>query len=334
MASHITYKQKTKRTGRWTSENQEDEAASYISSITQYSEKGKLQVSAQLGEYDEINFNGDKVACITRRVKKGDSLETMSQTTYYPSGNLCAITTYQDGKVVSSVTYDEQGKPQSSAQQGTENYQDIYQSAQQTRQNTQNIKSFAKIGMTPQQAANILGVSLSANEQEVKVAYRKLCKIWHPDRNQGNEEVAKRKMQQINEAYSVMSQYIRNRGCQSRPEQPQQPRPEYINRMQQAWNKLQQAIRDYDYAVDRLKAATAEKERIRSEYVRTAANDQKKRKLEQQLRKAEIAWSACVNNKIRAQAYKDKCEREYNMLRMQKYTKMYQQKCCEYQRAA
>ena len=25
---------------------------------------------------------------------------------------------------------------------------------------------------------------------------------------------------------------------------------------------------------------------------------------------------------------------EYNMLRMQKYTKMYQQKCCEYQRAA
>lgn len=334
MASHITYKQKTKRTGRWTSENQEDEAASYISSITQYSEKGKLQVSAQLGEYDEINFNGDKVACITRRVKKGDSLETMSQTTYYPSGNLCTITTYQDGKVVSSVTYDEQGKPQSSAQQGTENYQDIYQNAQQTRQNTQNIKSFAKIGMTPQQAASILGVSLSATEQEVKVAYRKLCKIWHPDRNQGNEEVAKRKMQQINEAYSVMSQYIRNRGGQSRPEQPQQPRPEHINRMQQAWNKLQQAIRDYDYAVDRLKAATAEKERIRSEYVRTAANDQKKRKLEQQLRKAEIAWSACVNNKIRAQAYKDKCEREYNMLRMQKYTKMYQQKCCEYQRAA
>ncbi len=332
MACHITYKQKTKRTGRWTSENQEDEAASYIASITQYSENGKLQVSAQLGEYDEISFNGDKVACITRRVKRGDSLETMSQTTYYPSGNLCTITTFQDGRVVSSVTYDEQGKPQSSAQQGTENYQDIYHTTQQARQNTQKIKSFAKAVMTPQQAASILGVSLNATENEVKAAYRKLCKIWHPDRNQGNEEMAKRKMQQINEAYGVMSQYIRTRG--QRPEQPQQPRPDHINDLQRAWNKLQQAIRDYEYAVDRLKAATAEKERIRSEYVRTPTNDPKKRKLEQQLRKAEITWSACVNNKIRAQAYKDKCEREYNLLRMQKYTKMYQQKCCEYQRAA
>lgn len=334
MASHITYKQKTKRTGQWHSENQEDEAASYIASITQYSENGKMQVSAQLGEYDEISFNGDKVACITRRVKKGDSLETMSQTTYYPSGNLCTITNYQDGKVVSSVTYDEQGKPQSSTQQGTENYQDIYKAAQKTKQNTQNIKSFAKAIMTPQQAASILGVSLNATEQDVKAAYRKLCKIWHPDRNQGNEEVAKRKMQQINEAYSVMSRYIRNRGGQSRPEQPRQPRPEHGNRIQQAWNKLQLAIRDYDCAVDRLKAATAEKERIKNEYARTPANDPKKRKLEQQLSKAQMTWSACVNNKIRAQAYKEKCEREYNLLRMQKYTKMYQQKCCEYQRAA
>ena len=334
MASHITYKQKTKRTGRWISENHEDEAASYIASITQYSENGKMQVSAQLGEYDEISFNGDKVACITRRVKKGDSLETMSQTTYYPSGNLCTITNYQDGKVVSSVTYDEQGKPQSSAQQGTENYQDIYKAAQKTKQNTQNIKSFAKAIMTPQQAASILGVSLNATEQEVKAAYRKLCKIWHPDRNQGNEEAAKRKMQQINEAYGVMSRYIRNRGGQSRPEQPHQPRPEHANQIQQAWNELQQAIRDYDYAVDRLKAATGEKQRLQAEYARTPANDPKKRKLEQQLRKAEMTWSACVNNKIRAQAYKEKCEREYNLLRMQKYTKMYQQKCCKYQRAA
>ena len=312
----------------------EKHGASYIASIAQYDEEGKVVISAQLKETDEVNFNGDKVACITRRVKKGDSLETVSQTTYYPSGNLCTITNYQDGKVVSSVTYDEQGKPQSSTQQGTENYQDIYKAAQKTKQNTQNIKSFAKAIMTPQQAASILGVSLNATEQDVKAAYRKLCKIWHPDRNQGNEEAAKRKMQQINEAYSVMSRYIRNRGGQSRPEQPRQPRPEHVNRMQQAWNKLQQAIRDYDCAVDRLKAAKAEKERIKNEYARTPANDPKKQMLAQRLRKAEMTWSACVNNKVRAQAYKEKCEREYNLLRMQKYTKMYQQKCCEYQRVA
>lgn len=206
--------------------------------------------------------------------------------------------------------------------------------ARRPNKNTHRLKAYAKSAMTPQQAASILGVSMNATKTELKAAYRKLCKIWRPDRNQGNEEVAKRKMQQINEAYRVMSQYIRTHGGQSRPEQPRQPRPEHVNQMQKAWKKLQLAIRDYDYAVDRLKAATAEKERIRNEYIRTSANDPKKLKLEQQLRKTEIAWNTCVNNKVQAQAYKEKCEREYNMLRMQKYTKMYQQKCCEYQRAA
>ena len=351
LQSLITYEQRTEHTsgfsvttgGGFSSVlNDVNSGVSYIASIAQYDEDGKVVISAQLKETDEVNFNGDKVACITRRVKKGDTLETVSQTTYYQSGNLCTITNYQDGKVLSSVTYDEQGKPQSSAQQGTENYQDIYQAARQTNQNAQNIKSFAKASMMPQQAASILGVSLGATEQEVKTAYRKLCKIWHPDRNQGNEEVAKRKMQQINEAYSVMLQYIRNRGQQSqpgssqqpRPEAPRQPRPEHVNRMQQAWDKLQQAIRDYDYAVARLKAATAEKERIRNEYARTPASDPKKQALAQQLRKAEMTWSACVRNKVTAQAYKERCEREYNMLRMQKYTKNCQQKCFEYQRAA
>lgn len=340
LQSVITYEQRTEYTsgfsvttgGGFSSVlNEVNAGVSYIASIAQYDESGKIVISAQLKETDEVSFNGDKVACITRRVKKGDSLETVSQTTYYPSGNLCTITNYQDGKVVSSVTYDEQGKPQSSAQQGTENYQDIYHTTQQARQYTQKINSFAKTVMTPQQAANILGVPLNATERDVKAAYRKLCKIWHPDRNSGNEEAAKRKMQQINEAYSVMSQYIRNRVGQSRPEQPQ---PDHINRIQQAWNKLQQALRDYDCAVDRLKAITAEKQRLQAEYARTPANTPKKKRLEQQLRKAEMAWSVCVNNKIRAQAYKDKCEREYNLLRMQKYTKMYQQKCQEYQRAA
>lgn len=345
--SVVTYEQKTAWTSNFDvitgggfSSNlyDEEKAMSYISSITQYDEKGKIVINAQLKEYDEINFNGEKVACITRRVKKSDgNLETMSQTTYYPSGNICTITNYKDGKVVSSVTYDETGKPQSCAQQGTEDYQDIYKD----KKHNQKTAFVAKDTMPPQQAANVLGVSLNASEKEVKEAYRKLCKRWHPDINRGNEEMAKHKMQQINEAYNVMLQYIKTRSLQrpitqpqNRPEQTSQPQQQPGDRpaVFRAWIKLQEAIRNYDQAVERLKYATQEKERIASEYARTPANDPKKQKLAQQLRKAQANWSCCVNNKLRAQAYKDQCEREYNRLRVQNYTKLYQQNY--YQRAA
>ena len=46
----------------------------------------------------------------------------------------------------------------------------------------------------------ILGVSPGASDEEIKRAYRNLAKQYHPDRNPGDEEAAK-KMQQINAAY-------------------------------------------------------------------------------------------------------------------------------------
>ena len=46
----------------------------------------------------------------------------------------------------------------------------------------------------------ILGVSPGASDEEIKRAYRALAKKYHPDRNPGDEEAAK-KMQQINAAY-------------------------------------------------------------------------------------------------------------------------------------
>ena len=46
----------------------------------------------------------------------------------------------------------------------------------------------------------ILGVSPQATDEEIKAAYRKLAKQYHPDRNPGDAEAAK-KMQQINAAY-------------------------------------------------------------------------------------------------------------------------------------
>ena len=48
-----------------------------------------------------------------------------------------------------------------------------------------------------------LGVSKNATEAEIKSAYRKLAKEYHPDHNQGNKN-AEEKFKAINEAYEVL----------------------------------------------------------------------------------------------------------------------------------
>lgn len=50
----------------------------------------------------------------------------------------------------------------------------------------------------------ILGVDRNATPDEIKKAYRKLVKQYHPDLNKNNPEAAK-KMAEINEAYEVLS---------------------------------------------------------------------------------------------------------------------------------
>ena len=47
----------------------------------------------------------------------------------------------------------------------------------------------------------VLGIASSATDDEVKAAYRKLAKKYHPDHNNGSPE-AEKKMMQVNDAYA------------------------------------------------------------------------------------------------------------------------------------
>ena len=51
----------------------------------------------------------------------------------------------------------------------------------------------------------ILGVSKTATDDELKKAYRKMAKKYHPDANQDNKKEAEAKFKEVNEAYEVLS---------------------------------------------------------------------------------------------------------------------------------
>ena len=50
----------------------------------------------------------------------------------------------------------------------------------------------------------VLGLAKNADEKEIKKAYRKLARKYHPDVNPNNQD-AKQKFQQVNEANEVLS---------------------------------------------------------------------------------------------------------------------------------
>src|SRR6187549_1983915 len=58
-------------------------------------------------------------------------------------------------------------------------------------------------GMAKRCYYEVLEVERSANDGELKAAYRKLAMKWHPDRNPGDKD-CEHKFKEINEAYEIL----------------------------------------------------------------------------------------------------------------------------------
>ena len=55
----------------------------------------------------------------------------------------------------------------------------------------------------------ILGVERNVTPKDLKKAYKKLAKKWHPDLNKDNLKVAEEKMREINVAYDTLSDEVK-----------------------------------------------------------------------------------------------------------------------------
>ena len=67
--------------------------------------------------------------------------------------------------------------------------------------------------MTISEAYKILEVSENSSEEEIKAAYKKLAKKYHPDFYQNNPlaSLVEEKLKEINEAYEILTGYLKNK---------------------------------------------------------------------------------------------------------------------------
>lgn len=64
--------------------------------------------------------------------------------------------------------------------------------------------------MTREEAYMILGIGSNSSSDEIKSAYRKLARIWHPDINKSPN--AEAEFKKISEAYEILTKEPTNKG--------------------------------------------------------------------------------------------------------------------------
>lgn len=128
--------------------------------------------------------------------------------------------------------------------------------------------------LNPQRAAQILGISLNATEQEAKQSYRTLIRRWHPDNNPNNVAEATKMSQLVIIAYELVIKHIgqnknynpqqaeikkqtadvkQNTGTTQN--QKEQTNYSYNSEIKKAWENLQEAFRNHERAKNNYKIA-------------------------------------------------------------------------------
>jgi len=114
----------------------------------------------------------------------------------------------------------------------------------------------------------VLGVGRYASTDEIKSAYRAKAKVWHPDKNPNDPELASQKFREIAAAYEMLSDPIRKRQYdnQLRREQQNRERYEQQRRHQQERERRNRMQREREAASKRdaylPKARKLQKERV------------------------------------------------------------------------
>lgn len=86
----------------------------------------------------------------------------------------------------------------------------------------------------------VLGVSPNASEDEIRQAYRRLAKQYHPDLNPGDKTAAQ-KMNEINAAYDA----IKNPQAYRQQQAQQQARQQYSQAGYQEYNPFEDLFRSW-----------------------------------------------------------------------------------------
>jgi len=85
--------------------------------------------------------------------------------------------------------------------------------------------------MNSRECLKLLNLSPDANDQDIKLAYRKAVKQWHPDRHQQAsslvKEKAEKQMQALNTAYTILNDYYDKHGHLPGYISPQTVTPSY-----------------------------------------------------------------------------------------------------------